>query len=48
MMNTTQGNDLEALTTEIQIHSQIFKRVKDEIHKKVNSFEHNGAEHKAE
>jgi MoxR-like ATPase len=35
MMNTTQGNDLEALTTEIQIHSQIFKRVKDEIHKRI-------------
>jgi MoxR-like ATPase len=35
MMNTTQGNDLETLTTEIQIHSQIFKRVKDEIHKRI-------------
>jgi MoxR-like ATPase len=34
-MNTTQGNDLETLTTEIQIHSQIFKRVKDEIHKRI-------------
>ena len=32
---TTQSNDLEALTTEIQIHSQVFKKVKDEIHKKI-------------
>lgn len=35
MMNTTQGNDLESLTTEIQIHSQVFKKVKEEIHKKI-------------
>ena len=35
MVNTTQSNDLEALTTEIQIHSQIFNKVKAEIHKRI-------------
>lgn len=35
MMETAQSNDLEALTTEIQIHSQIFKKVKEEIHKRI-------------
>ena len=35
VMNTTQSNDLEALTTEIQIHSQVFKKVKEEIHKRI-------------
>jgi MoxR-like ATPase len=35
MMDTAQGNDLEALTTEIQIHSQVFKKVKEEIHKRI-------------
>jgi MoxR-like ATPase len=35
MVNAAQSNDLEALTTEIQIHSQIFKKVKEEIHKRI-------------
>ena len=33
--SSTQSNDLEALTTEVQIHSQIFKTLKTEIHKKI-------------
>lgn len=35
MVNTAQSNDLEALTTEIQIHSQVFKKVTEEIHKRI-------------
>jgi MoxR-like ATPase len=33
--SSMQSNDLEALTTEVQIHSQVFKTLKTEIHKKI-------------
>lgn len=34
-MSTTEAGNLEALTEKIQIHSQAFNRVRDEIHKKI-------------
>lgn len=35
MTELATGTDLETLTNEINLHSQVFKKVKDEIHRKI-------------